>query len=337
VAPDLCPPDVRDRVIQAISGLAGDDPTRVTQQNCTKDGTLIDVVTDGVAISFNGKAARLVHVTDITQQRRAETRLAQAEATLRQAEKLEAIGRLTGGIAHDFNNILAIMMVKMEGIADQLPPDSPFHQKIAAAMDAGERGADLVSRLMTFARRRPVEPEEIPLNELLDDISSLVATAISRKVTLSMDHAPDLRRCRIDRSGFETAILNLAVNARDAMPDGGKLVVATRNRTIGEEEARSNPRLQAGDWVETTVGDTGMGMPPEIIGRIFEPFFTTKAEGKGTGLGLAMVHGFIHQSGGFLTVESVPGKGTTFTLLLPAMTGAEGMAPAETDRLLAAE
>jgi two-component system cell cycle sensor histidine kinase/response regulator CckA len=172
---------------------------------------------------------------------------------------------------------------------------------------------------MTFARRRPVEPEDILVGELLDDIASLLRTAISRKVTLSMDHAPDLRRCRIDRGGFETAILNLAVNARDAMPDGGKLSIATRNRTITDDEAQSDPRLQAGDWIETAISDTGTGMPPEIVARIFEPFFTTKAEGKGTGLGLAMVHGFMLQSGGFLTVDSAPGKGTTFALCLPAI------------------
>ena len=335
--PDVCPPETREQIVATIAGYRGDGPTRAVVRHQARDGTAIDVVSDGVAIDFNGSPARLVHITDITQQRRAEARLVQAEATLRQAEKLEAIGRLTGGIAHDFNNILAIMMVKLEGIADELPPDSPFHQKIAAAMDAGERGAAIVSRLMTFARRRRVEPEEILVGELLDDVAGLLRTAISRKVTLSMDHASDLRRCRIDRGGFETAILNLAVNARDAMPNGGTLDIATRNRAIGDDEARSNPGLQAGDWVETTISDSGTGMPPEVLVHIFEPFFTTKAEGKGTGLGLAMVHGFVHQSGGFLTVDSAPGEGTTFALYLPAVRQASGAASsAESDRTLVA-
>jgi PAS domain S-box-containing protein len=249
---------------------------------------------------------------DITEQLAAEERQ-------RQSQRLEAIGQLTGGIAHDFNNILSIMMMKMENGLEELPADSPCRPTLASALAAGARGADLVSRLMTFARRRPLEPTETATGALLEELSGLIRTAISRRIPLSLDVAGDLRPCRIDRTGLETAILNLAVNARDAMPDGGELHIGARNRTITSVEADARPDLRAGRWIEISVRDTGTGMPPDVQARVFEPFFTTKGEGKGTGLGLAMVHGFVHQSGGFLTLRSAVGRGTTFSLYLPAV------------------
>jgi len=288
-------------------------------RHVTRDGTLIDVAITAGSITFHRKPARLVLAKDVTEQRRAEARLAEAEATLRQSQKLEAIGQLTGGVAHDFNNVLAIMMVKLESLADELPPDSPYHMKIESALAAGARGADVVSRLMTFARRRALEPRETAIDALFGDLAGLLPSAISGRVSLVLDVSCDLPRCRLDRSGFETAILNLAVNARDAMPDGGKLHIAARSRVITVDDVEARPNLKAGRWVEIAVRDTGSGMSSEVQARIFEPFFTTKGEGKGTGLGLAMVYGFVYQSGGFLTLQSAIGQGTTFSMYLPAI------------------
>lgn len=241
------------------------------------------------------------------------------EDQLRQAQKLEAIGQLTGGLAHDFNNILAAMMMTIENVADELPADAPEGPRLHGALEIGRRGADLVAKLMTFARRRQLDPVEVAIADLLRDMAGLVRTAISSRIALTMDIAPDLSRCRIDRSGFDTTILNLCVNARDAMPDGGALTITARNRAIVSDELTAHPELKAGDWIEVAVRDTGTGMPPEIVARVFEPLFTTKGEGEGTGFGLAMAHGFVHQSGGFLTVSSLVGSGTNFSVFLPAI------------------
>jgi PAS domain S-box-containing protein len=285
----------------------------------TKDGAIRDVAITSGSMSFRHRAARLVLAKDVTQQRQTEARLAQAEASLRQRQKLEAIGQLTGGIAHDFNNVLAIMMMKLERLADELPLDSPGQPTIASALAAGERAADVVARLMTFARRRPLEPKETVLTALFDELAGLLPSAVSRGTSLSLDIASDLPLCRIDRDGFEMAMLNLAVNARDAMPEGGLLRVSARSRTITAADVAARPDLQAGQWVEVAVADTGIGMSADVQSRIFEPFFTTKGDGKGTGLGLPMVYGFVHQSGGFITVDSAVGRGATFSVFLPAL------------------
>jgi len=284
-----------------------------------KDGSVVEVFVNAEPARFNNVACDLVQVRDITQQLRAEARLADAEATLRQKQKLEALGRLTGGTAHDFNNILAVVIGSIEIAADALPTDSAGQKPLSAAVAACERGADLVARLLTFARRRPLEPREIAVGPLLEDIAGLVRTAVSPQVFLSVSMADDLGVCHVDRSGLETAILNLAINARDAMPDGGRLCMTARNRRIGDEEVRAHADLKVGDWIEVTISDTGAGMASDIQARAFEPFFTTKEEGKGTGLGLSIVHGFVQQSGGFLTLDTAPGHGATFKLYLPAL------------------
>jgi len=318
---DLHPAEDRARLMQLVTSTDAqlDMRDRGVWPQITKDGMIIDNAIVSGSLMFNRKPARLVIAKDVTRQRRAEARLAQAEATLRQSQKLEAIGQLTGGIAHDFNNVLAVIMAKLEGIADELPPDSPFQKKIAAALAAGARGADVVSRLMMFARRRSLEPRELAVGTLLQDLAGLISSALPGRIKLLLDIGDDLPSCRLDRSGFETAILNLAVNARDAMPEGGELHVTAGPRTFTAEDVEAQPELRVGDWVEIAVRDTGTGMTPDVQAHIFEPFFTTKGEGKGTGLGLAMVYGFVHQSGGFLTLRSAVGEGTTFLLYLPAI------------------
>jgi PAS domain S-box-containing protein len=304
--------------------LAGADWNRRAQRrwrHVRRDGTAMDVIVNAGPMTFRGRACQLVQVRDVTEELRAEARAAAAEERQRQSQRLEAIGQLTGGIAHDFNDILSIMMLKVENALEDLPDDEPCRAVLAAALAAGARGADLAARMMTFARKRSLAPRPVDIGGLVDELAVLLRTALSRGIPLAIDVARDAPlRCCIDRTGLETAILNLALNARDAMPGGGELRIAVTDRTISEAEAAESPLpLRAGRWVEIAVRDTGTGMPPEVMARVFEPFFTTKAEGKGTGLGLAMVHGFVHQSGGFVTLASAVGQGTTFGLCLPAL------------------
>lgn len=271
----------------------------------------------GRTIEVSGKrlpnGGSLVIYRDTTERRALEEQL-------RQAYKLEAIGQLTGGLAHDFNNILAALMMTIENVVEEQPADASSVERLNGALEIGRRGADLVAKLMTFARRRQLDPVEVSIGDLLREMAGLVRTAITSRISLTMEIAHDLRRCRIDRSGFDTTILNLCVNARDAMPDGGELTITARNRTIAANEITAHPELKPGEWIEVAVRDTGTGMPPEVIARVFEPLFTTKGEGEGTGFGLAMAHGFVHQSGGFLTVSSRAGHGTVFSVFLPAIT-----------------
>jgi signal transduction histidine kinase len=237
---------------------------------------------------------------------------------LAQSQKMEVVGQLTGGIAHDFNNLLAVISMKMEGLIDELPPDSPYLPKINAALAAAERGGALVARMMTFSRRRPQDAVRTDIAGLLTDFKDLLATAVPRTVKLSVEIESGLRESVIDRTGLETAILNLVVNARDAMPSGGSLRVSARNRTLRGGDAELPGDIRPGDWVVVAVADTGSGMSPEVQAKVFEPFFTTKPVGKGTGLGMAMVRDFVRHANGFVVLESESGRGTTIALYLPA-------------------
>ncbi|TWS95114.1 ATP-binding protein [Reyranella sp. CPCC 100927] len=319
---DLLPAEDRPRLKQFVTTIVDDDGVahdRGVWRHVMKDGSITENKITSASIGFRRQRARLVVAKDITRQRRAEVQLAQAEASLRQSQKLEALGKLTGGIAHDFNNILAIIMAKLEVLADELSPDSPHQRKITTAITAAERGADVVSRLMMVARQRPLEPTEMAIDVLLHDLARLLSSVVPSHIRFRLDVDEGLPRCRLDRSGFETAILNLAVNARDAMPEGGELHVAASRRVLTPADVEPRPHLRAGAWIEIAVRDTGAGMTPDVQAHIFEPFFTTKDEGQGTGLGLAMVYGFVHQSGGFMSVDSAVGRGTTFLLYLPVI------------------
>jgi NO-binding membrane sensor protein with MHYT domain/nitrogen-specific signal transduction histidine kinase len=255
---------------------------------------------------------------EIALRQEAADRVLSTSQQLAQSQKMEVVGQLTGGIAHDFNNLLAVISMKMEGLIDELPPDSPHLPKINAALAAAERGGALVARMMAFSRRRPQDAVRTDIAGLLSEFKDLLATAVPRTVKLSVEIEPGLRESVIDRTGLETAILNLVVNARDAMPSGGKLRVGACNRGLRAGDPVLPPDMRPGDWVVVTVADTGSGMSPEIQAKVFEPFFTTKPVGKGTGLGMAMVRDFVRHANGFVTLESESGRGTTVSLYLPA-------------------
>ncbi|CAL79423.1 putative sensor histidine kinase with a response regulator receiver domain [Bradyrhizobium sp. ORS 278] len=254
------------------------------------------------------------------------------EAQVRQAQKMEAIGQLTGGVAHDFNNILTVITGTIEILADAVK-DKPQLAGIAAMISAAaERGADLTRHLLAFSRRQPLQPRATDINALVVDAARLLRPTLGEQIEiesmLSHDSAPAL----IDPSQLSTAILNLAINARDAMPDGGKLTLETKNITLDEDYARLNRDAKPGGYVMIAVSDTGQGIPASLLDKVFEPFFTTKDVGKGSGLGLSMVYGFVKQSNGHVKIYSEQGHGTTVKLYLPRAASAPELPAAESGR-----
>ena len=240
-----------------------------------------------------------------------------AEAALRQMQKMEAIGQLTGGIAHDFNNILTIVTGNLDRLIRDLRDDGELHRRAEAAHRGALRAADLTRRLLAFGRRQTLAPRRIDLNQLVLDTSVMLRRTISESIRIETVLAGEIWPCVLDPNQLESALLNLALNARDAMPRGGKLVMQTANADFSEGGAADVEGIEPGKYVQLAISDTGTGIPRENLQRVFEPFFTTKEIGKGIGLGLAQVYGFVKQSGGHATVYSEPTVGTTFRLYFP--------------------
>jgi PAS domain S-box-containing protein len=246
-----------------------------------------------------------------------------AEAQLRQAQKMDSIGQLTGGIAHDFNNVLTVITGTIGILADAVA-DRPELAAITKLIDdAAERGAQLTKHLLAFARKQPLQPREIDVNALMLEAAKLLHPTLGEQITIVPQLTEDAWPTLVDPNQLTTAILNLALNARDAMPDGGTLVLETRNIFLDDGYASMNPDLVAGNYVMIAVSDTGSGIPAELIDRVFDPFFTTKEVGKGTGLGLSMVFGFVKQSGGHIKIYSEEGHGTSVKIYLPRSTGVQ--------------
>ncbi len=249
-------------------------------------------------------------------------RRAAAEEALRQAQKMEAVGQLTGGIAHDFNNLLTVIIGGLDTIKRSKAGD---HVRIARAVEmslqGAQRAASLTGRLLAFSRRQPLEPKPTELNGLVREMTELLHRTLGEQIELEGVLAPRLWTIEVDRNQLESAILNLAVNARDAMPEGGKLTLETANTALDESYAATDAEVIPGQYVMFSISDTGTGMPKDVLARVFEPFFTTKEAGRGTGLGLSMVYGFVKQSGGHVTIYSEEGQGTTVKLYFPRYTG----------------
>ncbi len=256
---------------------------------------------------------------DLSVQHREQVERTKLEAQLHQAQKMEAIGNLTGGMAHDFNNMLGVIIGNIDLLRDLKGDDPDIDELTREALDAAFRGADLTRRLLAFARQQPLRPQHVDVNELVSGITRLLRRTIGEDVEISLDLATELWPVVVDPAQLEASLTNLATNARDAMADGGRLMIVTGNRTLDADYAAQHAEVVPGGYVMLEVSDTGCGMTPEVMHRIFEPFFTTKSRDKGTGLGLSMVFGFIKQSGGHIGVYSEPGIGTTFRLFLPRM------------------
>src|SRR6185312_6019003 len=251
------------------------------------------------------------------------------EAQVRQAQKMEAIGQLTGGVAHDFNNILTVITGTIEILGDAVR-DRPHLAQIANLISAAAgRGADLTQHLLAFARRQPLQPRGTDVNALVIDAARLLRPTLGEQIEIESMLSPDSAPALIDPSQLSTAILNLALNARDAMPEGGKLTLETKNVVLDEAYAARNNDVKPGDYVMIAVSDTGAGIPADLLDKVFEPFFTTKDVGKGSGLGLSMVYGFVKQSNGHIKIYSEEGHGTTVKLYLPQAAGAAEAPPDE--------
>ncbi|MEQ1754381.1 MAG: ATP-binding protein [Micropepsaceae bacterium] len=239
------------------------------------------------------------------------------ESQLNQAIKMEAIGQLTGGVAHDFNNLLTVILGNAEVLVNQLGEHTRLREFALLTQRAAERGAELTSRLLAFSRKQALEPRATNVNDLVARVESMLARSLGQNIEIEIVAGPDLWTTQVDRAQLESALLNLALNARDAMPEGGKLKIETSNVLVDESQAALNNEPKAGAYVLIAVSDSGTGMKPEVMSRVFEPFFTTKEVGKGTGLGLPMVYGFVMQSEGHVKLYSESGNGTTVKIYLP--------------------
>ncbi len=275
-----------------------------------KDGKVFEVELISHQFEYAGRRVRLVVAQDISERH-------VLEQQLRQAQKMEAVGRLAGGVAHDFNNLLMVIKGHTELLMNELPPADGMSRKISQIDRAADRATALTKQLLAFSRMQVLQPRVMSLNGVVEDMGKLLPRLIGEDVELSIRMAQDLGKIRADASQMEQIIMNLAVNARDAMPTGGRLLIETSNAELDRTYNTTHPIVKAGRYVLLAVSDTGTGMDAETQAHIFEPFFTTKEPGKGTGLGLATVYGVVKQSGGFVWVYSEVGKGTSFKIYLP--------------------
>ncbi|HET8644508.1 MAG TPA: PAS domain S-box protein, partial [Vicinamibacteria bacterium] len=320
-AADLRPPEDVGAFLAAIraQGSRFYKSTENTWRHRRKDGTLIEVEAGASRITFEGRPAWLTVYTDVTEKK-------SLEAQLVQAQRIESLGRLAGGVAHDFNNLLGIISGYGDLLRQRVSGDARLSTYARDILDAAERAAGLTRQLLAFSRKQVLQPRPLDLNTVVADVEKMLRRLIGEDVQLLTIFQEDLVPVRADPGQVEQVLMNLAVNARDAMPRGGRLTIETAEYEIDEAYARLHPELSVGRYVMLAVSDTGEGMTPEVRARIFEPFFTTKEVGKGTGLGLATVHGIVRQSGGHVWVYSEVGQGTTFKILLPR---ADQEAPAE--------
>jgi PAS domain S-box-containing protein len=286
----------------------------VTVFHRKKDGSLIEVEVASSRLRFRGREARLVLAVDVTEKR-------SLAAQLLQSQKIESVGRLAGGIAHDFNNILGVILGQAQMVLRRLPAEDPLRLRVEQILSASERAAGLTRQLLAFSRRQVFETRVLDVNEIVESLRGMLVRLLGEDMELTFRPAAGLGRIRADSTQIEQILMNLAVNARDAMPGGGRLAIETANADMDEEYARVHPGSAAGPYVCLTVTDSGQGMTPEVQARVFEPFFTTKEKGKGTGLGLATVYGIVKQSEGFIYVYSELGHGTTFKIYLPRVEG----------------
>ena len=255
----------------------------------------------------------------------------QSQRNLQQAQKMEAIGQLTGGLAHDFNNLLTVVIGNLQLLEGKLDGDERGMRRLNEAIDAARKGSDLTRQMLAFARKQALEPTEVRINDLVTGISPLLSRTIGETIELKVDAMAGEPKAIIDASQLESAVLNLCINARDAMPDGGHLTIETQPVYLDKAYAGKHPEVEPGHYVMVAVSDTGTGIPPEVLEKVFQPFFTTKETGKGSGLGLAMVYGFIKQSGGHISVYSEVGHGTAIKMYLPRQFASGEDVPAVTE------
>jgi signal transduction histidine kinase len=303
-------------------------PRLVELQVCAQDGEIHQIAWSVVVV---GDLVQAVG-RDVTAEREAQAALLRAEDALRQSQKMEALGQLTGGIAHDFNNLLTGIIGSMDILKRRIAAGryDDVERFMDAASTSANRAAALIHRLLAFARRQPLDPQPVDINLLIGGIEDLLRRSVGEQVRLKIALCGQAWLALTDANQLENALLNLVINARDAMPSGGKLTIETGNITLARPDRRGPDEIEPGDYTVVGVTDTGTGMTRETLAKVFDPFFTTKPIGQGTGLGLSMIYGFAKQSGGNVRIESEVGRGTTVRLYLPRHSGAPVLLDAPT-------
>jgi PAS domain S-box-containing protein len=320
----IIPPSLRDAHRAGLKHYleTGEGPVlghRLELTAVRADGTEFPVELAIAKVKLPGPPVFTAYLRDITDRKRTEAQRLALGERLRQSERLESLGQLAGGVAHDFNNLLGVILNYAAFVAEQTRDNPAVNADVEQIRAAAARGARLTSQLLIVGRREAIRPAVLDLNAIVADIHDLLSRSIGEQVQLTVRSASVLPTIRADRGQIEQILLNLAVNARDAMPAGGTLHIATQVADLDEDYVRLHPDASLGRHVELAVSDTGVGIPPEVASHIFEPFFTTKPKGQGTGLGLATVYGIVTEAGGSLSVNSEASIGTTFRILFPAV------------------
>jgi PAS domain S-box-containing protein len=317
----IVPPELREKHRRALAHYDPSAPSAIVGQRVELDamranGERFPIELSVARAETADNVVFTAWIRDMTEQRRADAALKLSEAQLRQAQKMEAVGRLAGGVAHDFNNVLTAIFGYADLLIDSFEPHHPGRADLLEIKRAAERAANLTRQLLAFSRKQVLQPRRVGVNTVVANMEPLLRRLIGDDIELCIDLDGTAGEVRADPGQLEQVLMNLAVNARDAMPEGGQLAISTANVLITADAARAHDGFQPGTFVRLNVTDTGEGIPENVRRHIFEPFFTTKEQGKGTGLGLATVYGIVKQSGGWIYVSSEPGAGTTFSIYL---------------------